>query len=133
MAMCNSSGGGNDAERLKSSVTMARAPRAAVLDWKDEAGANALLCDTDEEKEVPFEILLGADLMYDKRLAVPLANTIARLTCPSSLILIAHEFRKQAVDDAFFAAFRDAGLSVDKVSETGLWEEDIALYKLKLL
>ena len=126
LAMCNSDFGGNDYERLKSSP-----PRAAVLDWTDEAGANALLCDAgkDENEKVPFELILGADLMYEKRLAVPLANTIARLSSPSSLILIAHEFRKQAVDDAFFLAFREVGLSVHKVKS----EEDIALYELKLL
>jgi predicted nicotinamide N-methyase len=141
MAMCNSSGADNDAERLKSSITMARAPRAAVLDWTDRAAANAFLVvdgdadDGGEEevpREVPFEVILGADLMYDKRLAVPLATTIARLASPTSFILIAHEFRKQAVDDAFFSAFRDNGLSFEQMNDTGLWEEDIALYTIKL-
>ena len=140
MAMCDSST--SDAEHLTSSLRVACAPRAAVLDWNNIESASALLDETGviegsacerQRKRAPFDIILGADLMYDKRLAHPLAQTIAKLADPTSIILIAHEFRKQAVDEAFFSAFREFGLDCsEKVRGTGLWEDDIALFKLKV-
>lgn len=106
-------------------IQRAPTPRAGVLDWTST--------ENDLSEEEQFDVILGADLMYDKKLALPLAKTIVRHAGPSCLILIAHEFRKQVVDDSFLQAFSSVGIHFEKLKDTGLWENDICIYQLSQL
>jgi predicted nicotinamide N-methyase len=81
-----------------------------------------------------FDVILGADLMYDTHLAQSLADTIARLlTSPSSIVIISHEHRKEHVDDEFTQAFLTRGFELCEVPREGRWDDDLSIYKLSRL
>ena len=78
-----------------------------------------------------FDVILGADLMYDIKLAKPLADTIARLLAsPSSVAIIGHEHRGEHVDDEFTQAFLMQGFVLVEVPRKGRWDDDLSIYTL---
>ena len=78
------------------------------------AGAHAL-CDT------PYDLLVGADLVYTQAAIAPLARTIARVLCgrglrpPTGRVLLAHKDRHADVTAGLMAALAEAGLALEPV------------------
>lgn len=93
---------------------------AEALDWNKD-------CDFVNRT---FDLILGADLMYDPKLAQPLAATVARLSTPTSTIIIAHEHRKETVDEQFTNAFRQYNLMLHEIPRQKRWDEDLSLFQL---
>jgi predicted nicotinamide N-methyase len=102
-------------------VVLAKPVVCGAIDWR-----------TTEDDFIgrKFDTIIAADLMYDPKLAIPLAATVARFATPTTTILIAHEHRKDSVDVKFINAFRDHNLIFEEVERKGRWAEDLSLYKL---
>ncbi len=74
--------------------------RTATLDWSDPEG------------HVPFDWVVGAELLYDEGLAVLLARAIHGLLAASGVALVADPWFP--MHDAFEAAIRRRGMAVRK-------------------
>jgi len=82
-------------------------------------------------KETQFDVILGADLMYDPKLAIPLANTITRLISKHTTIILSHEHRKDSVDLCYKNAFLAQDIVMEEIGNNGRWDNDLSLYCLK--
>ncbi|KAJ3047659.1 hypothetical protein HK097_011343 [Rhizophlyctis rosea] len=81
-----------------------------VLDWNIHAqGVEGI--------DPPYDIVCGADVMYDISFAEPLSHTIAALTDTKSTIYIAYERRDPLVHDRFMEVMKELGFKGTKVTK----------------
>ncbi|KAK9818122.1 hypothetical protein WJX72_007470 [[Myrmecia] bisecta] len=83
----------------------------------------------------PFDVIIASDLLYDVACIPLLFITVAQLSGPDTVTLLAFEDRPVVVDVAF-RELQKAGLTAKQVPETELdphWQSpDIHIYKLRL-
>ena len=93
-----------------------------ILDWNTHAqgveGINA-----------PYDVVCGADVMYDISFAEPLSHTIAALTDTKSVVYIAYERRDPIVHERFMETMKEVGFKGTKVTKraTGKIQDQDAL------
>ena len=95
-----------------SAAAPGRAPHEAPA--RPDASAHAL-CDA------PYDLLVGADLVYTQAAIAPLSRTIARVLCgrglcpPPGRVLLAHKDRHADVTAGLMAALAEMGLALEPV------------------
>ena len=96
-------------------------PVARALDWRTQ----------DDFVDEKYDLILGADLMYELTLAEPLAATCDRLAATGADVLIGYEHRKDSVLVAYVQAFERHGFVMTEIQRNGRWADDLSLYMLK--
>ena len=100
----------------------------AELDWED-----VCRCGDSADVKGTFDLILGADIMYDRSIATALAATIRMFSSHDTVVLIAHEHRKHCVDRSFLESFENCGLAWTSIAAKGnRWEGDISVFELSL-
>ncbi|KAJ3046007.1 hypothetical protein HDV00_003755 [Rhizophlyctis rosea] len=83
-----------------------------VLDWNSHA-----INPDPETISPPYDIVCGADVMYDISFASPLAHTISNLTNAKSVVFIAYERRDPLVHEEFMSKMKEVGFKGTKISK----------------
>ena len=102
-------------------VHRSNTPVARALDWRTQ----------DDLVDEKYDLILGADLMYDPTLAEPLAATCDRLAATGADVLLGYEHRKDSVLDAYQQALERHGFVLKEIQRNGRWADDLSLYMLK--
>jgi predicted nicotinamide N-methyase len=93
-----------------------REPEAAeTVNWRDPASLRALVA------EAPFAVVLGADLLYERRDIVPLLAALEILLAPGGAVWLAEPGRPPAIE--FLDALRGAGWQDDATRWEGPWAD----------
>ena len=85
---------------LNGLINLGRSPAAVLMDWREP--------DLDEQ----FDVILAADVAYEKRFFGPLLRTFQRLLAPGGTVLLAEPNRRIA--EGFFELLRRHGLAAEK-------------------
>lgn len=85
------------------------------LNWRDQAALRALV---DDE---PFEIVVGADLLYERRDIVPLLAALDLLVAPGGALWLAEPGRPPAIE--FLDALKRGGWQDDATRWDGPWAD----------
>ena len=85
---------------LNGLINFGRSPQTALMDWRKPG--------LDEQ----FDVILAADVAYEKRFFAPLLRTFRRLLTPSGSILLAEPNRRIA--EGFFELLRQNGLAAER-------------------
>jgi predicted nicotinamide N-methyase len=67
------------------------APRTLLLDWRTEAGRAACVA------AGPFDVLLAADVLYERENVVPLLDLVPRLLAPGAQFWLAEPGRRVSI------------------------------------
>ena len=94
----------------------ARTPRTLLLDWRTEAGRAACVA------AGPFDLVLAADVLYERENVAPLLDLAPRLLAPGAQFWLAEPGRRAAA--AFVAAAHARGWHDDETLFEGLWPPD---------
>jgi predicted nicotinamide N-methyase len=89
--------------------------RSEPVNWRDSVALRALAGPD------PFEVVLGADLLYEGRDVAPLLGALDILLTPDGALWLAEPGRRPAA--AFLAALRDAGWRDERARWTGPWAD----------
>lgn len=125
-------------ETLKDSVERNREVlrgevECVALDWMAPPDADAL---------GPVDIVLASDVVWVQELIVPFVSTLARFAAPmpgraAPQVLLSHQTRTTAGDEALFRELRAQGLHADEVPtaehHTEFRAEPIHIYKVSAL
>ncbi|KAI9343623.1 putative methyltransferase-domain-containing protein [Obelidium mucronatum] len=91
------------------------------------------------QKLAPFELIVGADVVYSMETVVKLVDTIAALADKRSDIWIGHEHRDPRVSDHFLVLMKERGFKSKNVKRQAANPDDpdyigdhVALYRFKL-
>ncbi len=92
-----------------------------ILDWRNNSIA------------AKFDVLIAADVLYEKRWLQPVMNTIKRMVHPGGMVYLAEPGRSIAT--GFFAMADDAGWTVKKYNKQIQFESstrNVDIYEIKI-
>lgn len=92
--------------------SVGKSPKKLLLDWRDP-------------QDFQFDVLLAADVAYEKRFFEPLINTFAKMTKKGGTVILTEPGREIAKE--FFVMLREQGWKVEKsyFVESGIQTIDI--------
>ena len=107
---CGSSNGQiHDAEEAAGHLGTIGSAQACVLDWSSPGQS------CKDEVEVPYDIILAADPVYQLAQVPTFASALSRLKAPE-LFFLCHKRRHERVDRDLFAAVGDLGWTMHEVA-----------------
>ena len=119
--------------QVSAGVGSAAAPGSAPHEAPARPGASAhALCDA------PYDLLLGADLVYTQAAIAPLSRTVARVLGgrgsrpPPGRVLLAHKDRHADVTAGLMAALAEVGLALEPVG-VSVGSPAVRVYQGKLM